>query len=84
MLDGKLLTQAEFWERNGLSKTKAYYLDVIGRGPKWICIGSKKMLTPTAEAEWRQAMQIEPVKGDLRKLAEAKKAADASSDKEAA
>jgi len=67
MSDGKLMTLPTFWERNGLSKTSYYNLKRLGRAPREINIGSKAMISPEAEAEWRRAMVDCPIKGSLRK-----------------
>jgi hypothetical protein len=72
-MNDPLLTEAEFRERNNISRTSEYYLEVLGRGPDWIYIGTKKVLSLEAEAAWRREMQANPVRGDLRKMAEAAK-----------
>jgi hypothetical protein len=75
MFDGKLMPLPTFWERNGLTKTQYYYLERLGRAPRTISIGTKKMVAPDAEAEWRNEMGENPLKGSLRKLALAAEAA---------
>ena len=75
MSDGKLKTPDEFRADNGLSRTQHFYLDKIGRGPKTIQIGAKKLISPEAETEWRREMADRPVVGSLRKLALAAAAA---------
>jgi hypothetical protein len=67
MSDNKLKTAEQFRADNGLSRTQAYYLDLIGRGPKYLEFGRKKMVSP--EADWRKAMADSPIKGSLRKHA---------------
>lgn len=75
MYNGKLKTLPEFWNDNGLSKTQWHYLKKIGRTPKTIPLGTKEMVAPEAEADWRQEMSARPVVGNLRKLALAAEAA---------
>jgi hypothetical protein len=73
--NNKLKELPEFWADNGLSKTQHHYLDKIGRGPRTIRIGTKRLVSPEAEAEWRREMTERPVIGNLRKLALAVEAA---------
>ena len=75
MVDGALMELPVFWARNGHGKTTYHYLKRLGRGPKTIIIGSKELVTPEAEAEWRREMAANPVKGSLRKLVLAAEAA---------
>jgi hypothetical protein len=75
MSTGKLKELAQFWADNGLSKTQYYYLQRLGRAPKTIPIGTKKLVAPEAEDEWRREMAARPVVGNLRKLALAVEAA---------
>ena len=69
MSNGKLKELPLFWADNGLSKTQYHYLKRLGRGPKTITIGTKEMVSPEAEEEWRREMAERPVIGNLRKLA---------------
>jgi hypothetical protein len=69
MNNGELMPLPVFWARNGLSKTSYYYLKRIGRAPEMISIGTKDLVSPSAEEAWRKAMAENPVKGSLRKLA---------------
>jgi len=78
---GALKDWAGFCADNGLSRTQAYYLQVIGRGPRTVKIGDKMMVSPDAERDWRREMEDRPIVGSLRKLAEqarARKATEAS------
>ena len=68
MSDGKLNPLPTFWERNSVSKTSYYYLRRLGRAPREIHVGSKVLISPEAEAEWRKAMAENPITGSLRKL----------------
>jgi hypothetical protein len=75
MSNGKLKELPLFWADNGLSKTQYYYLERLGRAPKTISIGTKKLVTPEAEDAWRREMEARPIVGNLRKLALAAEAA---------
>jgi hypothetical protein len=75
MSNGKLKELPLFWADNGLSKTQYYYLKRLGRAPKTIPIGTKELIAPEAEDEWRREMAARPVIGSLRKLALAAAAA---------
>lgn len=75
MSNGRLKPLPEFWADNGLSKTQWHYLKKIGRTPQTIPLGTKEMIAPEAEAEWRRQMAERPVVGSLRKLALAAEAA---------
>jgi hypothetical protein len=68
MSNGKLKPLPFFWADNGLTKTQYYYLKRLGRGPKTIPIGTKELVSPEAEDEWRREMSERPVIGCLRKL----------------
>jgi hypothetical protein len=73
---GALKDWAGFCADNGLSRTQAYYLQVIGRGPRTVRVGDKMLVSPEAERDWRREMEDRPIIGSLRKLAEqARKAA---------
>jgi len=75
MNDGALMTLPVFWARNGLCKTQFYHLCRL----RLTYIGSKGMVSPEAEAEWRREMEANPIKGSLRKLVMATEAARAES-----
>jgi hypothetical protein len=75
MTDGSLELQT-FWTRNRFGKTSYYYLKRLGRAPQTISIGTKEMVTPEAEAEWRREMAKNPIRGSLRKAVEAKEGAE--------
>jgi hypothetical protein len=66
MNSGELMPLPVFWARNGLSKTNYYYLKRMGCGPEVISLGTKDMVSPEAEADWRRSMAKNPVKGSLR------------------
>jgi hypothetical protein len=68
MITDALIPLPAFWVRNCLSKTQYYYLKRLGRGPRVMSIGTKEVVSPEAESEWRQEMISRPLKGDLRKL----------------
>lgn len=68
MNDGKLMTIPVFCDRNAISKSAYHYLKRLGRSPKEIYIGTKVVISPDAEDEWRREMQANPIKrGQLRK-----------------
>jgi hypothetical protein len=71
MSNGRLKPLPEFWADNGLTRTQWHYLKKIRRAPKTIPLGTKEMVSPEAEDEWREDMQARPLTGSLRKLAEA-------------
>jgi len=67
---GALKDWAGFCADNGLSRTQAYYLQVIGRGPRTVRVGDKMLVSPEAERDWRREMEDRPIIGSLQKLAE--------------
>jgi hypothetical protein len=69
MTNGRLKPLPEFWADNGLTRTQWHYLKKIRRAPTTIPLGTKEMVSPEAEVEWRREMAIRPVIGSLRKLA---------------
>lgn len=75
MSSGKLKPIPQFCDDNGVSRTQWFYLKRLKRAPKTIQIGSKEMVSPEAEAEWRREMEERPLVGSLRKLALATAAA---------
>jgi hypothetical protein len=75
MSNGKLKPLPAFWADNGLTRTQWHYLKKLRRTPKTIPLGTKEMVSPEAEAEWRREMTERPVVGSLRKLALAVEAA---------
>jgi hypothetical protein len=68
MSNGELMPLPVFWARNGLCKTQFYYLGRLRRGPRVTYVGTKGMVAPEAEAEWRREMEANPIRGGLRKL----------------
>jgi hypothetical protein len=70
-MSNRLKPLPEFWADNGLTRTQWHYLKKIRRAPKTIALGTKELVSPEAETEWREDMQARPVVGSLRKLAEA-------------
>jgi hypothetical protein len=77
MVDGALMAVPTFCERNGLTRVSYHYLKRLGRGPAVIVLGTKEMVSPSAEAAWREEMAQKPLRGSLRKLALASEAASA-------
>jgi hypothetical protein len=75
MYTDALMPLPMFLGRNGLCKTNFYYLKRMGRAPETICLGSKVMISPEAEAAWRKQMAENPIKGSLRNHALAMEAA---------
>jgi hypothetical protein len=71
MSNGRLKPLPEFWANNGLTRTQWFYLKKLRRAPTTIALGTKELVAPEAESEWREDMQARPLTGSLRKLAEA-------------
>ena len=79
--DGILMELPVFWARNKIGKTSYYYLKRLGRGPKTISIGTKELVSPESESDWRAEMASRPLTGSLRALV---KAAEAGPDAQSA
>ncbi|SEE08888.1 hypothetical protein SAMN05519104_5175 [Rhizobiales bacterium GAS188] len=73
--DGKSQTIFEFCQGEGIGRSSYYYLKAIGRAPDEMVMGDIIRISPEAKRRWRERMEREPVKGSLRELALAAKAA---------
>jgi hypothetical protein len=51
---GHARTVAQFCERNNMCKAHFYNLLKAGFGPRTMKVGSRRMITPEAEADWRR------------------------------
>jgi hypothetical protein len=51
-------TVSEFCDAHRISRSKLYQLWSAGRGPRFIQIGTKKIITTEAAATWRGACEV--------------------------
>ena len=57
--DRAAYTIPEFCEAHRISRGSYYNLKAAGKGPAEISVGSRKIITQEAAAEWRRKMQAE-------------------------
>jgi hypothetical protein len=50
-------TVNEFCKRNGVCRTRLYALWAEGKGPRYFRNGTRRLITPEAEVDWRRAME---------------------------
>jgi hypothetical protein len=51
-------TVSEFCAAHRISRTKLYELWAAGTGPRFFCIGVKKIITAEAAADWRREREL--------------------------
>ncbi|HEY5131754.1 MAG TPA: hypothetical protein VIJ35_31425 [Bradyrhizobium sp.] len=71
--EGAAFTLKEFCFQNRISPPTYNELRAKGRGPKEIRIGTKVLITPKAEAEWRRAREnpVGEEAGEIARIAKA-------------
>jgi hypothetical protein len=52
-------TIAEFCRRNGISRAMYYKLQLAGKGPRVMAIGTHERISTESEADWKVARQQE-------------------------
>ena len=62
MDDRDAQTIPEFCRSNRISKATFYNLDKIGKAPKTIKLGAKRIISKEASARWRAEREAEPLK----------------------
>ena len=56
-MSGPAFTLKEFFARNGLKKSSYYKMRQQGKGAREMRLGSKVMISPESEADWRRARE---------------------------
>ena len=62
MDNSPLKSVEEFCRNNGISRVTLWNLEKQGKGPAFMRIGRRKLITATAEAAWREAHQDQQAK----------------------
>jgi len=50
-------TIAEFCDSHRISRSKLYELWDVGKGPRVMCVGTKKLISMEAAADWRRDLE---------------------------